>query len=71
MVESITFLLFFASKKHPSLENLYFKNFALLKLFVSVSPNEFFSSVILFADFFDFLVSFSIFHFCRSVVSEL
>ena len=40
-------------------------------MLVIASPNEFFSSVILFADLFEFLVSFSIFHFCRSVVLGL
>ena len=50
-----------SSKRHPSLENLLSDKFAILKLFVVASSIEFVGNVILFADFFEFLVSFSFF----------
>ena len=40
-------------------------------MIVFYSSNEILRKVILFADFFKFLVTFIMFHFCRSAVSEL
>ena len=59
-------------KRHPSLENLLSNIFANLKLFVVASSFEFVGDVILFADFFEFPVSFLFFlRFCRSGVFGL
>ena len=70
MVESI-FFHGFSLKKTSESRTLVIQKVCHFKMLVIASPNEFFSSVILFDDLFEFLVSFSIFHFCRSVVLGL
>ena len=66
----LRFVISFLKKTSES-RKLIIKKFAILKLFVIAAPNEFFSSVILIANFFEFLVSFIVFHIGCSVVLGL
>ena len=71
MVESATFFIFFTQNKIFQSTKLVIQKLIILKLFVFASPNEFFFRAIFFTDFLEFLVSFIILDFCRSVVLGL